>query len=821
MLEIKIKLIKTPLHLTPLFTQQEGILGYASVYTPQVVRFWQSLSVFGVKTLELKKLRSLLKEFNLVSQVSGQGEYAVRGDIVNFWPAGYSKPIRVEFFGDEVEKAYIYDELYGRQIEDINFVAISSYIPDDSFTKNQLNINPQAINPREVLILSPSLPEMIDENVEVNETDLTFPPLFFGKMELMQHELERMEQSGYKIRVESRSPQALPKFCEKYLDQKIMIAGVTTSPAWWSDRSRLLHDLPAGFLSGSQKQLLLTDREIFGTIHLAQHESDGKTERILRQLEQDINIGDFIVHMDYGVGIYQGLVQEDSNDFLLLEYAKNDKLFVPISQIEKLTKYVSDSIQQPTLTRLGKKEWENIKKDTKKSVGILARELVSHLAMRQMAKASVQIEHEDSKEFNQFEKSFKYDLTADQKRSLGEVLFDLEKSLPMNRLLIGDVGFGKTEVFLRAAYKICEAGGQVAILCPTTILCAQHYALALERFKGTKIRIAELSRFNTSKQNSEIVDKVNAGEFDLIVGTHRMLSRDVKFKKLGLLVVDEEQKFGVAQKERIKKLNYGTHQLSVTATPIPRTLSMALSSIQEISIISTPPKERLNVATDLVKDDWEKLAKAISKEIDRGGQVYFVHNEVQSIASMQVKLEKLLPGVRIVYAHGQMPVAKLDQVVTDFYSHKFDVLLATTIIENGIDMPNVNTMIINKAHKFGLSQLYQLRGRIGRANKQAYCYLFYEGRKKDEEVVDEKGNKVKPGLYLERLNTILNASELGSGFQIASKDLEIRGAGNLLGKEQSGHINGVGYSLYIRMLSQEVERLQNLAEGEKIELFSI
>lgn len=800
-------------HLTPLLVSKAGTLGYATTYSAGILKYWQQVSILPVEKLLYKQLINALTNYQRVEKVTVMGEFQLKGDIVSVWLIGYDKPVRIEFFGDRAEKAYQYDEVYGRAGQSIKQLVVSDYPLTDEFDLKQIVVDSGApASADQVYIFTNAAPESLVAT-EIIKTDYTFPQLFFSRHDLLSHELARLESLNYEIGIFTRQSAALPSELEKYI--------INNSTEAFAYQVELLRKLPAGFESSTKKQLLLTDREIFGTIHLAPAEEtdSSKTIRLLRQLEEDIKIGDYIVHEDYGVGIYKGLVQEKNgnqlDDYLALEYAKSDQLFVPIAQITKLTRYITDSTLPPKLTRIGKAEWESVKQKVKKSVGIMARELIAHYAKRQVATAP-QIADIDSVEYEKFASEFSYELTADQHRSINEILFDITQSKPMNRLLIGDVGFGKTEVFLRTAFKMAEQGKQVAILCPTTVLSAQHFALCKKRFAGTDFRIASLSRFNTSKENRAIVDKLNAGEIDIVIGTHRLLSNDVKFKDLGLLVVDEEQKFGVKQKEKIKKLNYGVHLLSVTATPIPRTLSMALSTIQDISIISTPPQNRLSVHTELIKNDWNVIAAAISKEIKRGGQVYFIHNVVQTIQSITQRLQTMLPGISFVFAHGQMPVSQLDKIVTDFFVGKYQVLVATTIIENGIDMPNVNTMIVNQAHKFGLSQLYQLRGRVGRSQKQAFCYLFYEGSNLGSELPPEviaEDKKVKPKAYLERLQAIMNATDLGSGFKLASRDLEIRGAGNLLGDEQSGHINTVGYSLYMQMLAREIGRLEEGIEG--------
>ena len=433
-----------------------------------------------------------------------------------------------------------------------------------------------------------------------------------------------------------------------------------------------------------------------------------------------------------------------------------------------------------------------------------------------MAKAQT-IPQASSQAFQKFLHEFPYHETADQLRTEKDIYKDLAGDKPMNRLIVGDVGFGKTEMAMRAAYLVAEAGMQVAVLCPTTVLAAQHLKVFTDRFKTTSFKVASMSRFSKA-DNKSIAEGIKAGKTDIVIGTHRLLSTDIEFKKLGLIVIDEEQKFGVKQKEKLKQLEYGAHILTLSATPIPRTLSMALSSIQEVSIIQTPPEGRKQVKTFVAKHDKQKIVNAIAAEVNRDGQVYYLHNRVSTILSVYRQLQLLLPGVRFIYGHGQLEPEILEKTIGDFYNGKYDVLICSTIIENGIDMPNVNTIIIEQAQNFGLGQLYQLRGRVGRGERQAYAYLFYEGEdpgKKEavgEGELDEKLLKQKRQhqKYKERLKAILELQELGSGFRLASRDLEIRGAGNLLGREQHGNIRYIGYGLYMQLLAGEIERLKSL-----------
>jgi transcription-repair coupling factor (superfamily II helicase) len=804
----KVKLIKTLPHLVPLHLANLGEAFYASFYTPQIEKYLTSLSTFQAEDLRFSQFKkSLVADYNfeLTTHIDNLLQASITGDVINLWPVGYPHPVRLEFFGEDLEKMYLYDENYGRKLHTIHQVVIGTKPPAEKQDQQLLTFNSnwsEAKSAPERAIFSNYIPELLIEpdKLEIQNNDFSYPQLFWNRIDLLQKEIGRFEELNYAIIIQTKHLENLPSELHIYVHKQ---------------RHKLLPevlpDLLAGLISTQQKLVIFTDREIFGTIFLTKHKSgDTKTMRLLKQFEGEISVGDYVVHEDHGIGMYAGLTQEEIDgqlqEYLLLQYAGSDQVYVPISQVEKLTKYIGNEGLEPRLSRLGKAEWQNVRTKVAKSVTILARELIEHYARREVAKAKM-VNKEDSPEFTKFVESFPFTETEDQLHSTNEIIADLQKAIPMNRLLIGDVGFGKTEVMMRAAFKVVEAGMQVVILCPTTILAAQHLAVFTERFKGTKIKIASLSRFNTSKENRELTDLLNTGNVDIAIGTHRLLSNDVKFKNLGLLIVDEEQRFGVRQKEKIKTLNYGVHHLSVSATPIPRTLSMALSTVQDISIITQPPVGRKAIHTELWKNDWHKVAQAIHTEITRGGQIYFVHNAVETIASIKDRLQKLLPAVRIIIGHGQMPSSTLDKVISDFYTHKYDILLCTTIIENGLDMPNVNTMIVNQAQRFGLSQLYQLRGRVGRSSKQAFCYLVYDSKPEKED-----SDKQPERVYMQRLQALADASELGAGFQIASRDLEIRGAGNILGEQQSGHISSVGYALYMQLLAQEMERLKAVSE---------
>jgi transcription-repair coupling factor (superfamily II helicase) len=516
---------------------------------------------------------------------------------------------------------------------------------------------------------------------------------------------------------------------------------------------------------------------------------------------RDLKVGDLIVHLDHGIGVFVGLKQigvgEATQEFLELRYAGEDKLFVPVERLDLIQKFTGAT--KPPLDRLGGTSWERAKTKVKKAMRDMAEELLKLYAARKAVAGHAF--SPDSHWQQEFEDAFEYELTPDQKTAIADIKRDMESSTPMDRLLCGDVGYGKTEVAMRAAFKAVMESKQVAFLAPTTVLAFQHQKTLRERFAGFPVRIDMVSRFRTKSEQRDTLEDLAAGKVDIIVGTHRLLSKDVQFRDLGLLVVDEEQRFGVAHKERIKQLRRKVDVLTMTATPIPRTLNMSLVGIRDMSIIETPPKDRLSIQTNVVKFDQEIIRRAIRTELERGGQVYLVHNRVESIFSIANLVQRLVPEARLVVGHGQMDEDSLERAMLDFVARKFDVLVATTIVENGLDIPNANTIIINRADRYGLSQLYQLRGRVGRSDRPAYAYLLIP----PEDNLSPVAKK--------RLAAIREFSDLGSGFRVAALDLEIRGAGNLLGGEQSGHIEAIGFEMYMKLLEDTVRELK----GEPLE----
>ena len=563
-------------------------------------------------------------------------------------------------------------------------------------------------------------------------------------------------------------------------------------------------DLSAGFLSSELRLAVLTEEELFakGARHKPQAKSKAAT--FLSSLE-DLNVGDYVVHVQHGIAKYLGLkrlsVQDFDSDYLILEFYGGDKLYVPLDRLNQIQRYSGAEGHVPRLERLGGTSWARTTARVKKDIEEMAQELIDLYANRELAKRHAY--GYDSTLYHEFEAAFEYEETPDQLKAIDDIAHDMGSSKPMDRLVCGDVGYGKTEVAMRAAFKAVEDNRQVAVLVPTTLLAHQHYDNFAERFAPFPTKVALLSRFQSAKEAKAILKETAAGTIDVVIGTHRLLQKDVQFRNLGLVIIDEEQWFGVKHKERLKELRTQVDVLTLTATPIPRTLQMAMASVRDLSIIDTPPAGRLSIRTQVVRSSDKLIRESILRELGRGGQVYFVHNRVETMERTGAWLQQVVPEARIVMAHGQMSAKPLEAVMLKFFHREADVLVASAIIQSGIDVPNANTIIVNRADTFGLAQLYQLRGRVGRSGDQAYAYFLVpdEGRLTDD--------------AQKRLTAIQQFTELGSGFRIAAADLEIRGAGNLLGKQQSGHIAAIGLDLYMQMVEQAVQRLKGQVVEEE------
>ncbi len=553
-----------------------------------------------------------------------------------------------------------------------------------------------------------------------------------------------------------------------------------------------------GFIHPAAGLCLISDTDIYGTAYQRARKKQNAGERIASFT--DLKVGDYVVHDLHGVGLYKGVVQLENDgakrDYLLIQYAGSDKLYVPADQFDRVTKFIGAEHTLPKLNRLGGQEWERQKSKVKAGLKKLAFDLAELYAKR--AKTNGYAFSHQNPWQQEFEDLFPYELTEDQQKSVAQIEADMESPRNMDRLLCGDVGYGKTEVALRAAFKALVDGKQVAILAPTTILVQQHYNTIKKRFAGFPVKIDMLSRFRTPKEQKEIVRKLKDGELDMVVGTHRLLNKDVQFKDLGLLIVDEEQRFGVSHKESIQHMKTQVDVLTLSATPIPRTLHMSMVGIRDMSVLETPPEERLPIKTYVMEYNDAVIREAIRRELARGGQVYFLYNRVRSIAQMHDRLKALVPEARIGVAHGQMRENALEDVMLDFYAGAYDVLLCTTIVESGLDVPDANTLIVFDADRFGLSQLYQIRGRVGRSNRQAYAYFTIRANKLLSETAEQ------------RLSAIREFTEFGAGFRIAMRDLEIRGAGDVLGPQQSGHLSTVGYDMYVKLIEQAVGEVQGV-----------
>lgn len=562
--------------------------------------------------------------------------------------------------------------------------------------------------------------------------------------------------------------------------------------------------LSHGFVWPEAKLVIVADMDIWGASYRKSRSRRNVGEKIAAFT--DLKVGDYVVHEDHGVGIYQGTMRLCSEgatrDFLLIQYAGSDKLYVPVEQLQRVQRYIGNPNQPPKLNRIGGTEWSKQKGKVKEGLKKLAFDLVALYAKRSQQKGFAF--SPDTPWQQEFEDQFPYELTPDQAQSVKEITADMESDRNMDRLLCGDVGYGKTEVSLRAAFKALMDAKQVAILAPTTILAQQHYNTVIKRFAGFPVHVEVLSRFRTAKEQKQVLADLAEGKIDILVGTHRILAKDVKFKNLGLLIVDEEQRFGVAHKEIIKNMKSQVDVLTLSATPIPRTLHMSMVGIRDMSVLETPPDDRIPVQTHVVEYSDALIRDAILREISRGGQIYFLYNRVQSIEKFYQRLRALVPEARIGVAHGQMKEHGLEDVMMDFYAGSYDVLLCTTIIESGLDVPTANTLIVYDAERFGLSQLYQLRGRVGRSNRQAYAYFTV------------RTDKVLSETAQQRLEAIREFTEFGSGFRIAMRDLEIRGAGNLLGPEQHGHLATVGYEMYCKLMEETLIEAQGKESADRL-----
>ncbi len=657
----------------------------------------------------------------------------------------------------------------------------------------------QERSPVYLAVLGKRVPGM--EEAGTSSLSLRMPEHFGGSIERMLRRAKQWRKEHYRILILTSTPERgqrvaellraeeIPAIFVEQLERELQIGNCVVTTG----------SLETGFEFPAFKLVVLTELELYGRPRAKTRVA--KVEEGLRIAPHELRVGDYVVHINHGIGQYLGIealqVDNRSKDYLYIRYAGQDRLYVPTDQINLLQRYVGLEEAPPRLSKLGGNEWARVKKRAKESVQEMAEGLIKLYAEREALPGFAF--PEDTPWQRDFENSFPYQETPDQLQAIEAVKRDMEKAQPMDRLLCGDVGYGKTEVAIRAAFKAVSSSKQVAVLVPTTILAQQHHRTFVERFEGFPINIAVISRFQSPAEVNRTLDKVRIGSVDVIIGTHRLLSKDVVFKDLGLVIVDEEQRFGVAQKERLKEISKTVDVLTLSATPIPRTLHMAMVGVRDMSVIETPPEDRYPIRTYVVEYDEQIIRQAIMRELARQGQVYFVHNRVQSIDFIYGELQKLVPEARIAIAHGQMDETVLERVMLDFYNGEFDILLCTTIIETGMDIGNVNTLIVDHADYLGLAQLYQLRGRVGRTNRVAYAYFTH----RKDRVLAEDAEK--------RLSAIKEFTELGSGIRIAMRDLEIRGAGNLLGPEPHAFIASVGFELYCRLLEESIKELRGEA----------
>jgi transcription-repair coupling factor (superfamily II helicase) len=751
------------------------------------------------------------------------GEIANRGEVVDIFPLSTDTPWRITFAGNKIEQIYTFDPLDGRKGEsyqtiEVPSLKIKNFAPTlAEFLEEHRRDFLVVMDHSEEILQSLYEIFMASENVGLVSLNQSLNRLPIIKIEtIASTETDQFNFEFLTPPIYSSQIDRLVKDTKKYLAE-----GWTVAIATDKDRSitQIFNEanvavdvnpilLPAisgiGTIIPLLKTLILTDEEIFAIVTHSDVKTSTKQQRVFMA---EIQRGDYIVHTDHGIGrltdVQKISLSGIEREYLILDYAKGDKLYVPVDQIDKISKYVSVDGREPQLTRLSSQSWKRVISKIRKESHKFAKELLDLYAKRQLSHG-ISFDADLSWE-KALADSFAYQETPDQETVINEILRDMERDKPMDRLLVADVGFGKTEVAIRAGFKAATSGYQVAVLAPTTILVEQHYKTFTERLKSFDVKIAALSRFKSKSEQAQTVAQVKLGEVDIVIGTHRLLSKDIRFKNLGLIIIDEEQRFGVAHKEKLKLLRSEVDVLSLTATPIPRTLNLALSGIRDISVIETPPTNRLPIITSVVPYSSNTVKDAIEREIKRSGQVYFIHNRVQTIDTVQHRLEQLMPEIKFVHAHGQMSERMLAKIMQDFNQHKYDVLIASTIIENGIDNPNVNTLIVDDAGRFGLSQLHQLRGRIGRGQVQGYATFMYNKGKMSERA-------------LERLRTIQEHTDLGSGYNIAMRDMQIRGAGGVLSKQQHGHITAIGLSLYTKLINKAVEEMRS---GQKIDVSDV
>lgn len=828
--------------------------------------------VFSVRTGETSDLEELVQRLSAMGydrevQIEGPGQFAVRGGIVDIFPLTEEMPVRIEFWDDEIDSIRTFDAQTQRSIE--NREEITVYPARDEADEQEEVSFLRYFRPEETLLFldEPSRlyerGEVIEEEVRQarerreeeeklpeGEKDIRIFPVheiaglinqyhsigftalegkvkeflvrdvysilaknvnpYNSSFEVLTRDLKRLKRNGYRVILLSGSRTRARRLAEDLRDYDL-------NSFYDEDPERLVKPgeilvsyghVAVGYEYPMLKFTVISETDIFGKKKKKKRRRIYEGEKI--QSFTDLKPGDYVVHENHGLGIYQGIekieIDRIEKDYMKISYAGGGNLYIPATQMDLIQKYASADAKKPKLNRLGGQDWERTKTRVRKAVQVIARDLVELYAARQEKEGYAY--EPDTVWQKEFEEMFPFEETDDQAAAIEETKKDMESHKIMDRLICGDVGFGKTEVAIRAAFKAVQENKQVAFLVPTTILAQQHYNTLVQRMKDFPVRVDLMCRFRTPSQQKKTLEDLKKGQVDILVGTHRILSQDVCFKDLGLLVIDEEQRFGVQHKEKIKKLRENVDVLTLTATPIPRTLHMSLIGIRDMSVLEEAPMDRMPIQTYVMEYQDEMVREAIVRELSRQGQVYYVYNKVKDIAEITARVQSLVPEANVAYAHGQMREHQLERIMYDFINGDIDVLVSTTIIETGLDISNANTMIIHDADKLGLSQLYQLRGRVGRSNRMAYAFLLYRRDRLLREVAEK------------RLAAIREFTDLGSGFKIAMRDLEIRGAGNLLGEAQHGHMEAVGYDLYCKMLNEAVKNMKQGTSQEEAASFT-
>lgn len=766
------------------------------------------LTVSEGQRITFEQIKSVLFErgFEKVDFVSAPGQFAIRGSLIDIFSYSNNNPYRLSFFGNDIDEIHIFDCNTQLSIEKVSKadiypdmvsqgeggeISITDILPEDTVVwldssdmYKDRNFYPLLGKFKRVYMEVP-VSKSVEDAVEFH---ISPQPVFNKSFELLISDVTKKMENGYKIYIYGEKEAQLERLKSIILEETRILPEFV--------KGKNIH---SGFIDNDDKICCYSDHEIFDRFHRVRlRRSVEKTEQLTINDLNAFNIGDYVVHIDHGVGIYGGLVKMTDDkgrvhEVVKITYKDNDVVFVSVHSLHKISRFRSKEGEPPRINKLGSKTWQNMKNTAKSKVKDIAKDLIRLYAKRRASKGFAF--SPDTYLQEELESSFMYEDTPDQEKATSAIKRDMEEDYPMDRLVCGDVGFGKTEIAIRAAFKAVSDNKQVAVLVPTTILALQHYTTFTSRLASFPVNIDYVSRLRTAKEITDIKKRLKEGRIDIIIGTHKILGSGFEFKDLGLLVIDEEQKFGVTAKEKLRQLKASVDTLTLTATPIPRTLQFSLLGARDLSIINTPPPNRIPVQTEIILFNKEEIKSIIDYELNRGGQIFFLHNKVEELPSIYEILHRLVPDMRICVAHGQMESKELENRMLDFIKGEYDMLLCTTIIENGLDIPNANTIIINQAQNIGLSDLHQLRGRVGRSNRKAFCYLIVPPL---VSITDDARR---------RLKAIEEFSDLGSGFNIAMQDLDIRGAGNLLGAEQSGFITDMGFEVYQSILSEAMEEL--------------